>query len=216
MLIYLLPGIGCDARLFSYLHLPGHRVKVLEWPAFPKGCTLRQLAQRMSADVDAAHPHILAGVSMGGMVAQEMAALTNPEKVILISTWTGPHEWPWYVHAANTLRLAGLVGQVTMAAFWPVRRLLGIRPKHIDSLLWDMVESQTPRKVRHGLSAVFRWPGSPWKGPTVRIHGDKDRVIPLRFPVDHVIRGGEHIMVLTRPDEVSRAILGSIDQAPTA
>ena len=216
MTLYLLPGIGCDARLFSRLDLAELEVVMLEWPSFPKGCTLKELAATMRSGVDETKPHILAGVSMGGMVAEELALLTAPEKVLLISSWTGPQEWPWHVHAAKLLHLYGLVGSITMRITWPLKRLLGPRPKDIDRLLWDMAAEQTAGKIRRGLNAVLRWEGTKWKGPLVRIHGDHDHVTPLRFPVDHVIHGGEHIMVLTRPHEVSRAIWESIEQSSPA
>jgi hypothetical protein len=56
----------------------------------------------------------------------------------------------------------------------------------------------------------MRWKGSRWQGPLVRIHGDKDIVTPLRFPVDHLVKGGQHVMVLTRPGEVSRLLREAI------
>ncbi|MEO8733802.1 MAG: alpha/beta hydrolase [Flavobacteriales bacterium] len=210
MTVYFLPGVGCDKRLFSRMELPGHEVKFLEWSPFPKGCTLEELAKTMRADVDATQRHAIAGVSMGGMVAQELALMTKPEKVILISTWTRPKEWPWHVHLADLLGLSWMIGSFTMRATWPLKHMLGRRPRDIDRLLWDMATEQTAAKIRRGLEAVMHWKGSGWEGPTVRIHGDADHVIPIRFPVDHVIHGGEHIMILTRPKEVSSAILGSI------
>ena len=206
MLVYLLPGIGCDERLFSRLHLPGHEVRVLEWPPFPRDCTLAGLAAEMARQVDAAQPHVLAGVSMGGMVAQELGVLTAPAQVVLISTWTGPQEWPWHVRWAKRLHLWNLVRERSMRWVWPLKRYLGPRPKEIDQLLWDMAVSQGAAKIRNGLKAVLRWQGSPWKGPVFRIHGDNDHVIPLRFHVDHVVKGGEHIMVLTKAGEVGRAV----------
>ncbi|MEO7082560.1 MAG: alpha/beta hydrolase [Flavobacteriales bacterium] len=215
MLIYLLPGIGCDKRLFSRIELPGHEVKVLEWPPFPEGCTLAELAAVMRVNVDETRPHILAGVSMGGMVAEELALLTKPEKVLLISSWIGPQEWPWHVHVAKFLHLSWVVGSFTMRLTWPLKRILGPRPKEIDQLLWEMAVKQTAEKIRRGLDAILRWEGSKWKGPLVRIHGDNDHVIPKRFPVEHLVHGCEHIMVLTRPKEVSRAMLEAIGGSTT-
>jgi pimeloyl-ACP methyl ester carboxylesterase len=206
MTVYLLPGVGCDKRLFSRIELPGHEVKVLEWPPFPKGCALEELAEAMRHGVDATRPHVLAGVSMGGMVAQELALMTKPEKIVLISTWTGPKEWPWHVHVAKFLGLSWMIGSFTMRAMWPLKRILGRRPRDIDRLLWDMAIQQSAGKVRRGIGAVLRWKGSRWTGPAVRIHGDADHVVPIRFPVDHVVHGGPHIMVLTKAVEVSRLI----------
>ncbi|HMN04939.1 MAG TPA: alpha/beta hydrolase [Flavobacteriales bacterium] len=212
MRIYLLPGIGCDKGLFSRLELPGHDVTVLEWPPFPKGCTLPGIAQAMAKGVDASQPHVLVGVSMGGMVAQELALLTRPRKVVLISSFTGPAEWPLHARLTKRFHLWNTVNHFTMWLTWPFKNVLGSRPRDIDRLLWDMAKDQTAGKIRRGLKAIMHWKGSAWKGPLARIHGDNDHVIPLKFPVDHVIPGGEHIMVLTRAQEVSKCLMSAVGQ----
>lgn len=212
MTIYFLPGVGCDRRFFSRIALPGHEMVMLEWPPFPKGCTLAGLAAVMRSGVDETKPHMLAGVSLGGMVAQELAVLTKPEKIILISTWTGPHEWPWYVYMIRSLGLTWLIGSFTMWATWPFKRILGRRDRIADKLLWDMAKKQTAAKIRRGAEAVLRWKGSRWEGPMARIHGTNDLVIPIKFPVDYPVRGGAHIMVLNRPDEVARCIQAAIER----
>lgn len=205
--LYLLPGLATDRRLFQRLRLPEGRVKLLEWPAFHPGMTLEALAGRLREQVQADRPHLLAGVSMGGMVAQELALLTQPRQVVLISSWTGPHEWPTHVRWAARLRPQVLITEGTMRITWPLKRyLLGGRPGEVDRLLYEMALSEGARKIRWGLDAILRWPGSRWQGPLVRIHGDADRITPLRFPVDHRIPGAGHVMVLDRADEVGRLL----------
>lgn len=206
MTIYLLPGMGCDARLFERLHLDGYEVVKLEWPSFGSKDSLADIAGRMSADVRYTEPHVLVGVSMGGMVAQELALLTNPDKVVLISSWTGPQEWPMHVRFGARLGLHRIIRDWTMRASWPVKRLMDPREEAVDRLLWDMAVKQTARQLRNGTGAIMRWKGSRWTGPLVRIHGDKDIVTPLRFPVDHLIKGGQHVMILTKADEVTACL----------
>lgn len=210
MKVYLLPGIGCDRRLYQRIDLAGLDTVFLDWPDFPLGCSLGSIARELSARVDVDEPHILVGVSMGGMVAQELAALTNPVKVVLISSWIGPHEWPLHARLGSTFKLHHLITHFTAWASWPVKRVLGRRDRATDRLLWEMARKETARKIRTGTGAILRWQGSPWKGRVVRIHGDADRVVPLRFPVDHVVSGGAHIMVLTRAEEVTRALRLSV------
>jgi pimeloyl-ACP methyl ester carboxylesterase len=210
MTLYLLPGIGCDHRLYDRWNVDGLVVRKLDWPDFPRGCTLASIAREMSAQVDRSEPHILAGVSMGGMVAQELAAITKPEKVVLISSWTGPHEWPLFVRISARLQLYRFITHFTAWATWPVKRVLGRRDRAMDKLLWEMARKESVRKIRIGTGAILRWKGSPWTGPVVRIHGDRDIVVPLRFPVDHVVHGGPHIMVLTRAEEVTRLLRAAL------
>lgn len=212
MTVYLLPGVGCDHRLYDRLELPvGHRVVKLDWPEFEEVDTLAAIAKRLCPLVDATEPHVLVGVSMGGMVAQELAALTRPTKVVLISSWTGPQEWTPFIRLSAQLRLNTLIRDWTMRAVWPLKKLIDRREDQVDGLLWDMARLQTARQLRYGTAAILRWQGSPWQGPLVRIHGDKDIVTPLRFPVDHLVKGGQHVMVLTRPQEVGRLLAEAVN-----
>ncbi len=104
-----------------------------------------------------------------------------------------------------------MINHFTMWATWPFKRVLGDRDRKTDQLLYRMACEESATKIRHGAQAIMHWKGSPWKGPVVRIHGDKDVVTPLRFPVDHVVKGGPHIMVLTKPKEVSDLIRKAIN-----
>lgn len=204
--VYLLPGLGTDRRLFSRLDLEGLPVHHLEWPDYKRGCTLADVALQLRDQVDADRPHILAGVSMGGMVAQELAALTTPKRVVLISSWTGPHEWPWSTRLGARLQVQRVITEITMRGTWPLKQfLVGKGDKEIDRLLFEMACAEGAHKVRYGLNAIFRWKGSPWKGPLTRIHGETDRVTPLRFPVDHKIPNGNHSMVIHKAEEVGQA-----------
>ena len=210
--IYLLPGVGCDHRLYDRLELPaGHRVVKLDWPAFEEDDTLARIAERLLPRVSPDGPHVLVGVSMGGMVAQELALLTKPVKVVLISSWTGPQEWPPFVRVSAKLGLYRTIRDWTMRVAWPLKRMIDRREGSVDALLWDMACKQTARQLRLGTAAILRWKGSRWAGPLVRIHGDKDIVTPLRFPVDHLVKGGQHVMVLTSPREVSGLLAGAVN-----
>lgn len=211
--MYLLPGLGTDERLFKNLSITDTRSSVLNWPRFDAGMTLPGLARSMAQHVDPMRQHLLVGVSMGGMVAQEIAAITGPRRVVLISSWKGPQEWPSRVHIARKLGLHHLITDPAMRLTWPLKRMmLGQRDRQVDRLLYEMALSEGAKKIRTGAGAILRWKGSPWNGPLTRIHGDNDRIIPMRFPVDHVVRGGGHVMVLDRAVEVGaalRAIIGT-------
>jgi pimeloyl-ACP methyl ester carboxylesterase len=210
MNVYMLPGVGCDARLFDRLQLDGLPAKKLEWPRFGPKDTLTNIAEAMASQVNTAEPHVLVGVSMGGMVAQELAMFTHPTKVILISSWTGPHEWNALTRINARLGLHRVIRDWSVRAAWPVKRLIDRRERSIDVLLFDMARKQGASQLRRGTAAIMRWKGSRWQGPLVRIHGDKDIITPLRFPVDHLVKGGQHVMVLTRPGEVSRLLRAAI------
>ncbi len=210
MKLYLLPGVGCDGRLFDRLDLSGLDVVRLNWPRFDPDDTLERIAQRLREHVDTSQPHVIAGVSMGGMVAQELAVLTRPRKVVLISSWTGPHEWNLLTRVNARIGLHRVIRDWSVRAAWPLKRLIDRREEAIDRLLWTMAREQGAAQLRRGTAAIMRWKGSTWDGPLVRIHGDRDIVTPLRFPVDHLVKGGQHVMVLTRAEDVSRLLRSAL------
>lgn len=210
--VYLIPGLGTDARLFSRMELGGYRTSVLEWPVYPAGITLAALALDMAAKVDAQRPHVLVGVSMGGMVAQELALLTAPQRVVLISSITGRSEMPPLLHLTRWTGLHHLITDATVRWSWPLRRHFGVQDKAIARLLSDMAVDQGGTRIRRGTHAIVHWPGSRWEGPLQRIHGDRDRVLPMCFPVDQVVPGGTHPMVITHGPQVSDAVLRLLDR----
>ncbi|MEO8067922.1 MAG: alpha/beta hydrolase [Flavobacteriales bacterium] len=207
MRIYLLPGIACDHRLFDRVNLRGLDVVKLDWPHFRERCGLVDIAKDLSLSVDATEAHVLVGVSMGGMVALELALITKPERVVLISTWTGPGEWPWFVRWSARVQAEVLINSLTMRLAFPARRLLGARDETTDRFLMAMALKAGPTQIRRATHAILRWKGSRWTGSMVRIHGDKDALMPLALVhADHVVPDGTHAMIYCQPEAVSAAL----------
>ncbi|MBK6752716.1 MAG: alpha/beta fold hydrolase [Flavobacteriales bacterium] len=179
--IYLIPGLASDHRLFERLELPGHTLHCLEWHRMPERSTIERFARALATKVDVSRPHALVGVSMGGMVAQEMAALTKPSKVVIISSWKGRAEMPWNIRASQE------IGQAMLNTF-PARDLRVM----IDAIVhWDGPPAPIP-----GL---------------VHIHGDKDRLMPISLIRGaRVIHGGTHFMVYAKGKEVSAAVMDAL------
>ncbi|MBK9149072.1 MAG: alpha/beta hydrolase [Flavobacteriales bacterium] len=207
--LYLLPGLGADGRLFSKLELPGHEEHALDWPQMPEGSTLRDYAEVLARRVNATKPHALIGVSMGGMVAQEMAAITKPVRTILISSWKGPHEMPMHLRLLRGTHAEKLLTPAFMKRVMPmVRYQMGLETRE-DIALFDAFTAAMPlAQLRIQIAAVLGWegPAQPVKG-LAHIHGDHDRLMPIahvKAPV--VIPGGGHFMVFNRALEVSSAV----------
>ena len=211
--LYLLPGLGADGRLFSRLELPGHEKHALEWPQMPEGSTLRAYAEVLARRVDAMKPHALIGVSMGGMVAQELAAITHPMKTIIISSWKGPHEMPMHLRLLRGTHAEKLLTPALMKRVLPaVRYQMGLETPE-DIALFDAFTAAMPlAQLRIQIAAVLGWegPDQPVMG-LVHIHGDQDRLMPWgAIKGAEVIQGGGHFMVFNRAAEVASAILAGL------
>lgn len=207
--VYLIPGLGADHRLFAKLELPGHRVIALDWPEMPKGSTLADLARILAGQVDKERPHALVGVSMGGLVAQEMAALTHPRKVVIISSWKGPHEMPRPIKVLRGTHPERVLTRPFIQRTRPfLHWQMGTTTPEAKELFDALLLVHTPEQLRVQVDAALNWngPSSPVKD-LVHIHGDNDHLMPLASIAGAVVvKGGGHFMVFTHASEVGALV----------
>ncbi|MEM7036218.1 MAG: alpha/beta hydrolase [Bacteroidota bacterium] len=200
--IYFVPGLGADRRLFMELRNEGLHFEVLEFIPHLKGESLRDYAHRLAAGIDASQPHILGGVSLGGMMATEIARITQPEKLILISTVKNSREFPFYLKTFRYLPLYRLVSGRFLVRHAPRERRKNLLPAHADALD-GMREDADPEFVKWAIGAVLNWRRGGQPEHAVHIHGTKDRLFPGWHMGERVrIKGGSHVMVLTHAAEI--------------
>ncbi len=118
MRLYLLPGTGADHRLFHPLDLSGFDTVNVTLPVAQWGESMSHYAARVAAtQIDTTAPFALVGVSLGGMVATELAAQLQPEHVLIIASAKTREELPVGYRFARYLPLYRLVGGRTMRWF---------------------------------------------------------------------------------------------------
>lgn len=208
MKLYAIPGLGADHRIYDKLHVDGVELVALDWPTMPDGASLKDYAAKLAAQVDTSTPYALVGVSMGGMVALEMAQLLQPKLTVLISSWKGPEEMPASIKAIGRLNATSLINEWTLRFSAPMLKFtLGGESKEDQSLLQDMLGSIPADQIRIGAEAILDWKGCVLPDKLVHIHGDSDRMMPLASIKDPtVVKGGTHFMVYDRAGEINEII----------
>ncbi len=196
-MIYLLPGLGADHRMYGPEWAARSDVQLLDWPPYAGENTLPQLAKRIVAEHDIASGDTIGGSSLGGMVALEIFCELQNTRVILIGSAVSARE------INPLLRLLAPLASVT-----PVRLIQTLAGKNSRSLT-SMFADADPEFIRTMCLAFPDWQGFQGRQDrVVRIHGANDHVI--RCPADcHIVRGAGHLVAMTHAEDCIRIIKGA-------
>lgn len=204
-IIYLVPGTGGDGRLFSKIELTGWDTQILEIPVPEPKETMEQLADRMLAGIDTTRTFALAGVSLGGMVAVELAKKTQPEAVLLISSAKSRDELPGSYRIQKYLQIYRIIPHKAYLKLtnW-ARPRFEPESKPYDAFFAAMVNDKDPLFIPRALHAIMHWKNEEVPANLYHLHGTNDHTLPEKnIGAADRIEGGSHMMVVTRSKEVS-------------
>lgn len=208
MKIYFLSGLGADETVFQGLQLPGMEPVHLNWTTpFPTE-SIQQYALRMADRVTEPNPVII-GLSFGGMMAMEIAKLIPVKQIILISSAKTYKELPPYFTAC---RLIPLHKALPLQSIANSNQLLnfffGARSATQQEQLRNIIRNTTQGFNQWAVNAIVHWKNEIINAPVFHIHGNADRLLPIRFVhPDMIIDGGNHFMVMHKAKLVSEGIM---------
>lgn len=213
--IHLIPGLGSDHRIFDKLLPDAPDRYAHDWPRMAEGSTLRHFAEALCERIDTSRPHALIGMSMGGMVVQEMAAISDPAHVIIISSWKGPHEMPPPIRLLRGRHPERILNKRFLQHSLPlVRWQMGVEEAESAALFDSFLAVHTIAQLKVQVNACLEWDGPANPIPDlVHIHGDRDRLMPLEHIAGaEVVRGGSHFMVYDKGPLVSGLVRAALVQ----
>jgi pimeloyl-ACP methyl ester carboxylesterase len=161
----------------------------LDWPKCEGRESLADVASRLVEEADIGDGDVVAGCSLGGMVAGEIARIRRLDCLVLISSARHKAE-------INSL-LAALHPLIDVLPVEFVQRCAARLPSELSR----MFSRSQPEFVRRMCRAIFTWEGSadvPVRG--LRIHGRKDRVIAPPANADLWLEAG-HLLAITHAAE---------------
>lgn len=204
MKIYCLSGLGADERAFQYIDTGVHAIEHMPWIDPLENESLRSYAHRMAARIDVDEPFALMGLSFGGMLAVEINKIKPAVQLILLSTICSHQEKPLRMRISGKLGLYNLVpARYFTQPSRIAHRLFGAQTDRERQLLNEILADGDPNYVKWALNAISRWKNTD-PVTAVRIHGTADKILPARgLPIDHLIPGGGHLMVISHAPEVS-------------
>jgi pimeloyl-ACP methyl ester carboxylesterase len=209
MTLYFLSGLGADSRAFKYLTFPANTKTVfIDWLTPNKDESLSEYAKRISQCIDTSGPFILIGMSFGGILATEIIEFVQPQKTILISSVTRRQELPFYYRLAgflkaNKLLPAKATNRSNALTYW----MFGITSRNDKSLLNEILISTDTHFSKWAIHEILNWKRKASPGHLIRIHGDKDRVLPIiNFKPTYLLKGAGHFMIANRAVEISKIL----------
>jgi pimeloyl-ACP methyl ester carboxylesterase len=184
-MIYALPGMGADRRMYSGAWKSLPNCTFLNWPPYAGESSISAVAKRIIAGQKIQADDIVIGSSLGAIVACEIGKIIPVGGLVLIGGAKRKEE-------INAL-LALIHPLVDLAPLTFIQRMSGKVPSDLSQMFSD----GDAGFIRAMCRAIFDWEGL---GDThvnlLRIHGRKDRVIPLPERVQHVFDGG-HLIAMT-------------------
>lgn len=207
MKVYFISGLAADERVFKYISVPeGYEAVHIRWIKPIRSESLSDYALRLSVNVDHSEPFILVGLSLGGMIASEIAKIHPPEKIVLISSVPEAAHMPAFYRIAAQIRLHKIVPVAVFKSASLLKQFFSPNTDVDKKYLRQAVKEGDPEFIRWAINAILTWKGDSAVDCT-HIHGSEDHLLPVRYTKPtHLIEGGGHMMVLNRADEINKIL----------
>ncbi|MCH6258615.1 hypothetical protein MLD52_18790 [Puniceicoccaceae bacterium K14] len=183
-MIHVYPGMGATSEMYSgdWRMIPN--TVFHDWPRWNGESTISSLASRLIDEHGIKIGDEVIGSSLGGIVACEIANLVTLKKLTLIGSAVSKDE---------ISRLLSILHPLIDVVPINLARLSAEKLPHELS---GMFSESEPEFIRSMTKAIFSWGGLKSDVPLLRIHGNRDLVIPLPMDVDDPIKGG-HLVAMT-------------------
>jgi len=205
MKVYFISGLAADCRVFKYVQLPDGFEKIfIDWIPPGPAESLQSYSLRLAEVIDTTEQFALVGLSMGGMIATEIAKVHPPAACILLCSVPTHLHMPGYYKWAFTLKLHKLVPIGLLKKASMLKR--GFTPDTASdkALLKTVIKDSDPAFIRWAMHAILSWQNETIPASLWHIHGTKDEILPIRYTKPtHVIEGGNHLMIMSKAEPLN-------------
>lgn len=204
MKIYFISGLGADKRVFSFLDLSFCEPVFIDWINPEPEETLSSYALRLRALIPDEAP-VVVGLSLGGMLAAEMAKADNKVKAILISSNKTSTEFPSYLRLFKYIpAYKWIPGKVLKNMQSVYTYSFGVKDPQQKKMLYEIIADADIPFVRWAIGAIMHWNSTVSTPNIIQIHGTGDRLLRIRYvKPDYIIDGGSHTMTFDKHEEIS-------------
>ena len=202
--IFCISGLGTDEEIFKNLKIEGYQLVFIKWiTPFPKE-SISKYAARILLQITETKP-IIIGVSFGGLLAIEISKLISVKKIFLVSAFKNSKEKIWWLKALKYLPLHKIFIPGSHNFLEPIRNYnLGAETATEKEMAKKFRSTVDPFYLKWAINCIINWKNSTTSDNIIHIHGTADKLFPIRnLIVDHRIKGGTHMMIYNRSNEIS-------------
>lgn len=204
-IIYCIPGLGQDERIFKKLKIKNAELRFINWEKAQKEDDIPSYALKLSKKIKGSEGDIyLLGVSLGGIMSVEIAKLIPVKKCILISTVKNKNELPpsfeWagkFPMKTNSITKFLIDTQIFLKPFLDKTDEEGLK------LFNEMLKSADLDLIRWAWNHIPNWKyKKEVNAPFIHFHGTQDLVFPIKH-IDGAItlKGATHYAIY---DEIKK------------
>ncbi|HEX5153654.1 MAG TPA: alpha/beta hydrolase [Parafilimonas sp.] len=206
--LYCISGMGADEEVFKHLDLSFVNPVFIKWIKPQANETLPQYAHRLRERFIHDEAPIILGLSLGGMMAVEIAKTNPSAKVIIISSAKTKYELPVHWKFFRYLPLYKILPEWTVKKQSFLRNyFLGAKYTPQKKYLEHVARNADIHFYRWGIGAILNWQNEIIPSNVTHIHGTNDKLLPYQFvKADFTINNGGHLMVINNAREVSSRI----------
>ncbi|MEC4114345.1 YqiA/YcfP family alpha/beta fold hydrolase [Myroides pelagicus] len=200
--IYFFPGMISNSLIFEKIELDHNLFTPVffEWLPVEKNQSLEEYSNRYIEMINHPNP-VLIGVSLGGIIAQEIAKKIKVRKTIIISSVRSTKEYPWLYRFAKYTKLYRLLPTNNINGLIEFLSNRSKKSKREErKALYDRYLTERSKDyIDWCIDQVMHWKQTEAIENVIQIHGDKDEIFPIKNIKNAlVVKGGTHAMILTK------------------
>jgi pimeloyl-ACP methyl ester carboxylesterase len=206
--LYCIAGLGADADVFQNLDLSFVKPVYVNWLPPLENETLQQYAMRIKEKYIHEPNPLIFGLSLGGMIAVEIAKSIPSAKAIIISSAKTKNEIPFYWKAFKYVPVYKVLPEWSLKQHTILRNyFLGATKQSAINYVKQVAAHGDLYFYRWAIGGILTWQNETIPSNIVHIHGTNDKLLPYKFvKADIVINRGGHLMIMENADEVSKLI----------
>ncbi len=205
--IYCISGLGADEKIFSNLRISGYELRYIPWIRPHKKESIHGYAKRMGEHIKEKSA-VLLGVSFGGMMGIEIAKQIPLQKLIIVSSIKSVNELPSWMKTAGKLKLDKIV-PVSLHKYTEKigNARLGVSTKEEKEMVRAYRKNADLVFVNWAITQILNWKNDWQPDNIIHIHGDKDKIFPVRkINPTHIVKDGTHMIIYNRAKELSQLL----------